>query len=84
MQYQRYVANMSTLIQGKPTTFEEAMKEKILKNVMAEEYESVMKNDVWDVVLRPKRKSVVNSKWLFKIKCGVDGSIEKYKERFLA
>lgn len=36
------------------------------------------------VVLRKKGKFMVTSKWLFKIKHGVDGSIEKYKARFMA
>ena len=43
-----------------------------------------MKNDVWDVVSRPKGKSVVNSKWIYKIKHAANGSIEKYKAIFLA
>jgi len=51
---------------------------------MAKDYESIMKNDVWDVFPRLKGKSVVTSKWLFKIKHEVDGSIEKYKARFVA
>lgn len=51
---------------------------------MVEEYESIMKNGVWDVVQRLKGKSMVTSKWLYKIKHGVDGSIEKYKARFVA
>lgn len=50
---------------------------------MTNEYESIMKNYVWYVVLGPKGKSVVTSKWLFKIKHGVNGSIEKYKARFV-
>ena len=33
---------------------------------------------------RPKNKSVVTSKWIYKIKHAEDGSIEKYKERFMA
>lgn len=45
---------------------------------------SILKNDVWDIVPRPEGKSVVSSKWLFKIKHVVDGSIEKYKARFVA
>ena len=49
-----------------------------------EEYESIMKTDVWEVVPRPNRKFVVTSKWIFKIKHAVDGSIEKYKARFVA
>ena len=43
-----------------------------------------MKNDVWEVVPRLEDKSVVTSKWLYKIKHGVDGSAEKYKTRFVA
>ena len=43
-----------------------------------------MKNDVWEIVPRPKGKSVVSSKWIFKIKHVADGSIEKYKARFVA
>eukprot|EP00253_Pinus_taeda_P032018 PITA_32018 len=51
---------------------------------MAEEYESIMKNNVCEVVLRPKLKSLVTLKWLYKIKRGDDGSIEIYKASFVA
>ena len=51
---------------------------------MIEEYQSIMKNDVWDVVPRPEGKSVVTSKWIYNIKHAADGSIEKYKARFAA
>jgi hypothetical protein len=37
-----------------------------------------------EVVLRPEGKSVVTSKWIYKIKHVADGSIEKYKARFVA
>ena len=43
-----------------------------------------MKNDVWDVVPRLEGKSIVTSKWIYKIKHVVDGSLEKYKARFVA
>jgi hypothetical protein len=42
-----------------------------------------MKNEVWEIVPRPKNKDVVSSRWLFKIKHADDGSIEKYRERFV-
>lgn len=48
------------------------------------EYASIMKNDVWEVVSRPESKSVATSRWLYKIKYAVDGSIKKYKARFVA
>ena len=43
-----------------------------------------MKNDVWDIVPKPEGKSIVSSKWIFKIEHAADGSIEKYKPRFVA
>jgi hypothetical protein len=51
---------------------------------MTEEYQSIIKNDVWEIVPRSKSKDVVSSKWLFKIKHVADESIEKYKARFVA
>ena len=50
---------------------------------MMEEYNSIMKNGVWEVVTRPKGKSIVTSKWLYKIKHAADGNIEKYKAHFV-
>lgn len=47
---------MSSIIQDKPPIFEEVVKEQVWKDVMVEKYESIMKNDLWDVVLRPKEK----------------------------
>jgi hypothetical protein len=51
---------------------------------MMEEYSSIMKNDVWEIVPRPEGKLVVTFRWLYKLKYVADGSIEKYKARFVA
>jgi hypothetical protein len=51
---------------------------------MLEEYKSIMKNNVWDIVSRPKDKSMVSSKWIYKIKHAGDGSVEKFKSIFVA
>jgi hypothetical protein len=51
---------------------------------MMEEYQSIIKKDVWDIVPRPKGKFVVTSKWIYKIKHTVDESIEKHKTRIVA
>ena len=51
---------------------------------MIEEYQSIMKIDVWDVVPRPEGNSVVICKWIYNIKHAADSSIEKYKEIFVA
>jgi hypothetical protein len=51
---------------------------------MVEEYDSIVRNDVWEVVSRPVGKSVVTSRWLYKTKYATDGSIKKNKACFVA
>eukprot|EP00253_Pinus_taeda_P007593 PITA_07593 len=82
--FQGYIVAMSNIIQAEPCTFEEAVKDQVWKDAMAKEYESIIHNDVWEIVPRPKAKSIVTSKWLYKTKHGVNGSIEKYKAKFVA
>ena len=50
---------------------------------MVEEYDSITKNQVWEVVLRPQGKKVVGSKWIYKVKHAADRSVEKYKAHFM-
>jgi hypothetical protein len=78
-----YATLMTSLVNEKPSIFEEAIKKKEWKEAMMKEYQSIMKNDVWEVVPRPKEKSVVTSKWVYKINHVVDGSIDKYKAKFV-
>ena len=60
-----------------PSTFEEASQHSVWRDAMMDEYHSIMKNDVWEIVLRPEGKSVVTSRWLYKLKHAADGSVEK-------
>jgi hypothetical protein len=82
--FSSYIAAMSHIIDSEPSSYEEASSQPVWRDAMMEEYQSIMKNDVWDIVPRPKGKSVVTSKWIYKIKHAVDGSIEKHKARFVA
>jgi hypothetical protein len=54
------------------------------RDSMMDEYQPIMKNDVWYIFSIPKRKSIVTSKWIYKIKHTSDGSIEKHNESFVA
>ena len=38
---------------------------------------------ITEVVLRPQGKKVVGSRWIYKMKHATDGSVEKYKARFV-
>ena len=82
--FSSYIAHMCNLVDDEPDCFEEAVKKQESKDAMVDEYQSILKNNVWDVVPRAKDKSVVSSKWIFKTKHAVDGSIEIYKARFVA
>jgi hypothetical protein len=53
---------MSNIIDSDPSIFEEATNKQVQKDTMMEEYQSIMKNDVWDIVLRPEGEYVVTSK----------------------
>jgi hypothetical protein len=75
---------MSHIIDYEPSCHGEAIGEQVWQDAMTEEYQSILNNDVWDIVPRPEGKSVVTSKWIDKIKHAVDGSVEKYKARFVA
>ena len=75
---------MKDIIETEPSSYEEASTQSVWRESMMEEYASIMKNDVWEVVPRLEGKSVVTSKWLYKIEYVADGSIEKYKARFVA
>jgi hypothetical protein len=79
-----YMALMCDILEEEPTLFEVAIQRKEWIDAMIEEYQSIMKNEVWEIVPRPKNKDVVSSRCLFKIKHATNGIIVKYKARFVA
>ena len=68
---------MCDLVDKEPTCFEAIVQNKEWSEAMTEEYQSIMKNDVWEVVPKLEGKRVVSSKWIYNIKHTADGSIEK-------
>ena len=53
---------MSHIIDYEPSSYEEVANQKVGRDAMMEEYQLIMKNDVWDIVLRPEGKFVVTPK----------------------
>ena len=51
---------------------------------MVEEYDSIVRNNAWEIVPRPVGKLVVGSRWIYKVKQATNGSVEKYKARFVS
>ena len=48
------------------------------------EYDSIVKNIAWEIVSRSIDKSVVGLRWIYKVNKVTDGSVDKYKARFVA
>ncbi|PKU74655.1 putative mitochondrial protein [Dendrobium catenatum] len=51
---------------------------------MQEELNQFVRNDVWELVERPKGQSVVGTKWVFKNKVNDSGVVVRNKARLVA
>ena len=70
-----------------PTNFKEAAsssEKSKWKSAMDTEMKSMEENDVWDLVPLPAGRKIVGSKWVYKVKTGADGLIQRYKARLVA
>ena len=54
------------------------------KESMDSEFASLMKNDTWELVPRPAGTNIVGCKWIYKVKRGASGEIERFKSRLVA
>ena len=67
-----------------PSTLDEALENDRWKEAMQAEYDSIMKNETWELVDKPPRRKIIGTKWIWKVKYKADGSLEKYKARLVA
>ena len=63
---------------------EEALKDADWVTAMQEELNEFERNEVWKLVPRPKNRSVVGTKWVFRNKTDSDGIITRNKARLVA
>lgn len=78
-------ALMTKVMQNnKPQNFEETTTNTEQIKAMETEYDALIRNDTWDLVSLPVGKNAIGTKWIYKTKYKVDGSIDKYKARLVA
>jgi len=59
-----YMALMNKIVKIEPSSFKEAVEKHVWVDAMVEEYETILKNNVWEVVSRLTDKSLVGLRWL--------------------
>jgi hypothetical protein len=52
-------------------------------HAMEEEFVALITNNTWDLVLCPVGSNVITGKWIFKRKFNSDGSLDRYKARWV-
>jgi hypothetical protein len=50
---------------------------------MQEEFEALQWNQTWELVPRPPGANIITGKWVFKHKLHSDGTLERYKARWV-
>ena len=63
---------------------DEALQDADWINSMQEELHQFVRNDVWELVPRPKRVNVIGTKWIFKNKSYEYGTVIRNKSRLVA
>ena len=74
-------------IHQEPTSFNEARsspEKDQWSRAMDREMESLRTNEVWELTTLPPGKRAVGSKWVYKVKTGGVGAVERYKARLVA
>jgi hypothetical protein len=66
-----------------PRTYRTALADPHWRQAMEEEFSALQSNNTWDLVPRPPSRNVVSGKWIFKHKFNADGSLERYKARWV-
>jgi hypothetical protein len=86
--YNDYVSSISlSTNDGEPYFYQEEIDDiesAKWKIIMIEEMNSLEKRKTWDLLELPKYRKVIGCKWVYKLKKGVDGEVESYKDKLVA
>jgi len=77
--YTYFVMSISSHVE--PNTYSEVVKHDCWRELYSEIF-ALDSNQIWEIALMSKDKTVICFKWIFKIKYKADGTIERYKARF--
>ena len=67
-----------------PKSLDEALHDEKWKSAMDREYQSLMRNQTWDLVPLPEGRNTIAGKWVFKAKTDESGHVTRHKARYVA
>jgi hypothetical protein len=66
-----------------PKSYRGALKDPQWHAAMVDEFTALQNNRTWDLVPRPPGSNIVSGKWIFHHKLKPDGSLDRYKARWV-
>ena len=80
-----YFAFVSTLSSvSSPKSISEALSHPGWKQAMTEEIDALYFSGTWELVALPLGKSLIGCRWVYTVKVGPDGKIDRLKARLVA
>ena len=70
-------------ISAVPSSYRRALDDPLWRRAMEDEFQALISNNNWTLVPRPPRANIVSGKWIFKHKFHADGSLDRYKARWV-
>ncbi|PKI60600.1 hypothetical protein CRG98_019076 [Punica granatum] len=67
-----------------PASYQEAVRDRRWRDAMGEEIRALELNETWMIEQLPPGKHPIGCKWIYKVKCRADGSVERYKAQLVA
>ncbi|XP_039043796.1 uncharacterized mitochondrial protein AtMg00820-like [Hibiscus syriacus] len=67
-----------------PVDVYEALRHPAWRDVVQQEYSTLMQNQTWELQPLPPARAAVGCKWLFKVNNKADGTVDRYKARLVA
>ncbi|KAB2634323.1 hypothetical protein D8674_038379 [Pyrus ussuriensis x Pyrus communis] len=77
-----FIADISTC--EEPRTFKAASLSSEWQTAMQEEFNALKSQGTWILVPPPSHRSIISSKWVYKVKKNPDGSTSRFKARLVA
>ncbi|RVW47609.1 Copia protein [Vitis vinifera] len=80
--YSAFISAISSV--SLPKSTHEALSHPGWRQAMVDEMAALHSNDTWDLVVLPSGKSTVGCRWVYAVKVGPDGQVDRLKARLVA